>query len=75
MIDLYTFPDTEAGRENRKKLAAGLRKSGLTAELTEGNVTTDGLTFHVLMLVKSGKRPTEGVIARDMKARKHAQEN
>ena len=69
--DTFTFPDTPAGEELRTHLAKSLTHYGIAFELGEEDLTHCGiLTFHVLTLVTTGKRPGEGVIAAELKARK-----
>ena len=67
MADKYTFPSTPAGEALRTHLAESLRKHGFTVALTEEDITHGSLTFHILVLTKTGKRPGEGAIAAAMK--------
>lgn len=68
--DTFTFPGTPAGEELRTHLAKSLTHCGVAFELGEEDLTHGALTFHVLTLVKTGKRPGEGQIAARMKESK-----
>ena len=70
MADTFTFPATPTGEALRANLVNSLEACGITFTLSEEDITHHSLTFHVLKLVKTGKRPNEGKIASEMKERK-----
>lgn len=68
-LDRFTFPNTAAGRELRSNLVKALTAGGMTSEPSEENWTVEGWSGVVLILTVTSKRPQEGKIAADMKAR------
>lgn len=69
MKDTYTFADDTRGTELCKQTRDSLASQGITSEITQETWEED---VEVLILTVTGKRPGEGKIAADMKARKHA---
>lgn len=67
--DRFTFTNTEAGRELRTNMVKALTAGGMTSEPSEENWTVEGWSGVVLILTVTSKRPQEGVLAADMKAR------
>jgi hypothetical protein len=67
MTHTFTFPCTAEGSLQRTLLAINLQKVGHTTENKE--VTVAGTVL--LVLEVTGKRAGEGLIALNMKARKH----
>jgi hypothetical protein len=62
----YIFSNTDAGRAIRNNVAASLASQGIS---TEKSIEKIGETL-VLVLTVTGRRPGEGRIAADMKARR-----
>jgi hypothetical protein len=69
MRDLFTFPNTEAGRNLRNLIAASYQAAGRTISESEEQITAEGITYTLLKL-EVGRRVDEGQIAKAMKARK-----
>ena len=69
MVDIITFPNTDAGRAQRTDLIAIYEASDIPTREFEEGWTYGSHTTHVLRL-EVGKRKNEGQIARDMKARR-----
>jgi hypothetical protein len=65
-LDRYIFARTVEGVRLRSLTALGLLSQGITTEYTEETIDRTP----VLVLTVTGKRPGEGRIAADMKARK-----
>ncbi len=72
MTDTYTFSNTDQGRALRTALHASRLAQGFTCVETSEHLDFDGRTVVLLKLEVSGKRVNEGLIAADMKERKHA---
>ena len=70
MTDTYTFANTPEGRAQRTRVANVYNLAGRTVREFEEDWTHGEHTTRVLRLEVTGKRATEGQIARDMKARK-----
>jgi hypothetical protein len=68
--DTYTFSNSDAGRALRTDLHASLVSQGRTVREFSETLDVGGDIVTLLKLEVSGKRPGEGLIARDMKARK-----
>ena len=69
----YYFPKTEAGETLRRDLAKSMTHHGITFRESEEVMSgaSDGGWLCVLLILEiTGKRPGEGRIAADMKARK-----
>jgi hypothetical protein len=72
MIDTFTFANTPEGRALRAHTANIYNLAGREVREFEEDWTNGTQTTHVLGL-EVGKRKDEGIIARDMKARKREQ--
>ncbi len=70
MNDTYTLPNTDAGRVLRDGVVRSLTSNGITYREYEETVAVGQLTFVLLKLEVTGKRPGEGRIAETMKERK-----
>ena len=69
MTDLFTFANTQQGRELRTHVADIYRLAGRPVREFEEDFTDGDMTTHVLRLEVGGKRAGEGQIAADMKRR------
>lgn len=67
--DRYTFANTERGAELRKDTQDSLASQGITSELSEEVLEFSTGSCTLLLLTVTGRRPGEGRIAADMKAR------
>ncbi len=70
MRDTYTFPNNNAGREYRTNIGLGYALCGIEYREYEETVQVGKLTFTLLKLEVTGKRPGEGKIAKAMKEKK-----
>jgi hypothetical protein len=66
----YTFANTERGAELRRLTAESLASQGITSEESQEVLEFSTGSCTLLLLTVTGKRPGEGRIAADMKARK-----